>query len=74
MSKILTLKQAKYKGLDTHSYNNGDYEYEDENGTEHLIRDGKLLCKGVSVRSFDNGDYEYKDKDGIKHYIEKGDK
>ncbi len=56
-----------------HTYANGDYDYEDEEGIEHLIRDGKELCKGVWVYSFDNGDYEYSDEEGIEHYVRKED-
>ena len=41
MTKILTLKEARDKGLNTYSYKNGDYEYEDENGTVHYIKGGK---------------------------------
>ena len=65
--KPLTLEEAKEKGYFVYSYDNGDYKYEDENGIQYLIRDGKEICKGSYVYSFDNGDYKYADENGI-HY------
>ena len=48
-SKILTLKEAKVLGLYTSSYKNGDYKYEDKDGTYYLIIDGKKLCRGKFI-------------------------
>ena len=41
MTKILTLKEARDKGLNTRSYYNGDYEYKDKDGTVHYIKGDK---------------------------------
>jgi len=73
--KILTLEEAKKKGLRYYSYHNGDYEYQTKDGIWHLIRDGVDLLKGkraVDCLSYENDDYDYQTKDGIYHLIRDG--
>jgi len=53
------------------SYPNGDYEWKDEKGYCHLIRDGIDLLEGknaIYCSSWNNGDYSWKDKKGEWHY------
>lgn len=69
MSKILTWKEATDKDLYCAMWAHNDYMYRDENGIEHLIRDGKEIVKGHSVVSYADG-YEYVDERGIYHLIE----
>jgi hypothetical protein len=38
---VLTLEEVKSQGLRCWSYDNGDYEYETEDGAEHLIKAGE---------------------------------
>lgn len=48
-------------------HDNGDWEYEDEQGYWHLFRDDIELTKNIKAKwiySFDNGDWQYQDEDG----------
>ena len=71
-NKGLSIKEVKEKCYEVFSYPNGDYEYEDNNNIQQLLRDGIELCQGKSVWSYDNGDYEYEDDNNIEHLLRDG--
>jgi hypothetical protein len=55
-----------------YSYKNGDWEWEDEEGNEHLVRDGVELTKGKNAKgviSYDSGDWKWKDEEGYWHLV-----
>ena len=70
--KVLTIKEAEEKCYEVFSYPNGDYEYEDNNNIQHLLRNDKELCHGIYVFSYPNGDYSYQDNNYIEHLIRDG--
>lgn len=53
--EILTLEEAEEKDFEIIEYDNGDYSYVDENGFEHLIKNGgkKEVC-GSRIWVFDS--------------------
>ena len=70
-TKVLTKEEAESKGLWVFSYDNGDYEYADENDIYHLIRNKQRIAKGLWVKSYLNRDYEYRDENYICHRFDK---
>jgi len=64
-------KQEIKEKYGIYEYENGDYSYEDDNGKEHLIRNGIEIASGDCVDSYNNGDYLYKDNEGIYHIFNK---
>ena len=74
-SKVLTRKQCSEMGLYCYSYLNGDYDYRDQEGYFHLIRNDDDLLKGKYAKgcwSYENGDYAYEDSEGYWHLIRDG--
>ena len=68
--KVYTLEEARAKGWGVYNYDNGDYEYTDNNNISHLIGlDGVQKCEGNYVHSYPTGDYMYIDNNYIAHLI-----
>jgi len=71
----MTFQQARDAGYHTHRYLSGDWEYADEDGHEHLYRDGIELTQGVITRcsySYENGDWNYRDENANFHLYRNG--
>ena len=63
------------KAGDCWVYENGDYMWEDEEHSWHLVRDGIDLLEEKKAGwcfSYNNGDYSWRDETGKTHYAKGG--
>jgi hypothetical protein len=75
MTNKITKEWAKDQGFGIFEFSNEVWEWKDEDGYLHLIRDGMDLLEGknaIACWSYENGDWDWQDEDCYLHLIRDG--